>query len=312
MRKTWMRGALAATLLVTAGTFALAADKPIYGKWGLDTAGMDTGVKAGDNFFRYANGAWLDSHPIPADKPAVSLRLEMTDRTEGRLHDILEAAAAAAPHQPADLEGKAGAFYKAFMDEAHVEQLGSKPIQPELNAVRRAKNREALALLMGRNNSDFEASLYSFGIDVDLKDPNHYAIYLSQSGLGLPDRDYYLQPNFAPAKAKYQAYVAQLLHLLNWKNADLRAKEVVAFETKIANFTPTNSFGTAGEPQKSAEYFGVSEEKLNKLPTEKLLELRENGALGQIYAHLLSLVGWDRLVALAMARQAQAPAAANS
>jgi hypothetical protein len=89
-------------------------------------------------------------------------------------------------------------------------------------------------------------------------------------------------------------------------------KDLDLFETKIANFTPTNPDGTAGEPQKIAEYFGVSEEKLNKLPTEKLLELRENGALGQIYAHLLSLVGWDRLVALAMARQAQAPAAANS
>jgi len=82
------------------------------------------------------------------------------------------------------------------------------------------------------------------------------------------------------------------------------------FETKVANFTPVNADGTPGEPQKIAEYYGVSEEKLNKLPTEKLLELRDNGALGQIYAHLLSLVGWDRLVALALAKQT-APQAAN-
>jgi putative endopeptidase len=235
MGKIWMRGALAAVLLVTAGTFALAADKPIYGKWGLDTAGMDTHTQAGNDFFRYANGTWLDSHAIPADKPAVTLRLEMTDRTESRLHDILEAAAAKTTHQPTDLEGKAGAFYKSFMDEAHIEQLGARPIKPELDAVRRARSREALALLMGRNNSDFEPTLYNFGIDVDLKDPNHYAIYLSQGGLGLPDRDYYIEKNFAAAKAKYQTYVAQLLRLINWKNADQRAKEVVAFETKIAN-----------------------------------------------------------------------------
>ena len=235
MGRTWTRGALAAMFLIAAGTGALAADKPIYGKWGFNTAGMDTTTQPGNDFFRYANGAWLDSHAIPADKPAVTLRLEMTDRTEGRLHDILEAAAAKAAHQPTDLEGKAGAFYKSFMDEARIEQLGARPIAPELDAVRRARTRETLAQLQGRNNSDFEPALYDFGIDVDLKDPTHYAIYLSQGGLGLPDRDYYIEKNFAPAKAKYQAYVAQLLHLIGWKNADLRAKEVVAFETKIAN-----------------------------------------------------------------------------
>jgi hypothetical protein len=89
-------------------------------------------------------------------------------------------------------------------------------------------------------------------------------------------------------------------------------KDLDLFETKVANFTPTNPDGTPGEPQKIADYFGVSEEKLNQLPAEKYIELRDNGALGQIYAHLLSLVGWDRLISLAMARQQQAPVAANA
>jgi len=84
------------------------------------------------------------------------------------------------------------------------------------------------------------------------------------------------------------------------------------FDTKVATFTPMNPDGTQGEPQKIAEYFGVSEEKLNKLPAEKFIELRDNGALGQIYAHLLSLVGWDRLIAVAMARAATQPVAANA
>ncbi|MDB5443578.1 MAG: SapC-related protein [Phenylobacterium sp.] len=88
-------------------------------------------------------------------------------------------------------------------------------------------------------------------------------------------------------------------------------KDLDLFEPKVANFTPMNPDGTAGEPQKIAEYFGVSEDKLNALSAEKLKELRDNGALGQIYAHLLSLIGWDRLVALAMARAPQQPAAAN-
>ncbi len=89
-------------------------------------------------------------------------------------------------------------------------------------------------------------------------------------------------------------------------------KDLDLFEQKTANFTPVNADGTPGEPQKIADYFGVSEDKLNALPAEKLVELRDNGALGQIYAHLLSLVGWDRLVAIAIARASQQPQAANS
>lgn len=84
------------------------------------------------------------------------------------------------------------------------------------------------------------------------------------------------------------------------------------FELKSANFTPPTTDGAAGEPQKIADYWGVSEEKLNKLPAEKFIELRDNGALAQIYAHLVSLVGWDRLISLALARAAQAPQAANA
>jgi hypothetical protein len=89
-------------------------------------------------------------------------------------------------------------------------------------------------------------------------------------------------------------------------------KDLDLFESKTATFTPTDANGVAGEPQIIAEYFGVSEEKLNKLPADKLVELRDNGALPQIYAHLVSLLCWDRLVALTLARQPAQPAAANS
>ena len=75
MRKYVMRGALAVVLLAGTATMAMAAGKPLYGAWGLDSAGMDKSVSPGDDFFRYANGTWLDHHAIPADKPAVTLRL---------------------------------------------------------------------------------------------------------------------------------------------------------------------------------------------------------------------------------------------
>ena len=86
-------------------------------------------------------------------------------------------------------------------------------------------------------------------------------------------------------------------------------KELDLLDIREAHFTPRNPDGTPGQPQKLAEYYAVSEDKLRALPAEKLVELRDNGALGQIYAHLVSLVGWDRLIAITMFRQAQAPAA---
>ena len=84
------------------------------------------------------------------------------------------------------------------------------------------------------------------------------------------------------------------------------------FETREANFTPRNADGSAGPVQKLAEYYAVSEDKLKALSVEKLAELRDNGALGQIYAHLVSLLGWDRLIAMAFARAAATPVAANA
>src|ERR1700749_739435 len=235
---------LCASLLAAASvTLCGAAEqpKPQYGAWGFDSAGMDTKTRPGNDFFRYANGTWLDHAQIPSDKPAVSFRLQMTDRTEARLHDMMEGAGQTAPHQPNDLNGKMGAFYKAFMDETRVNSLGAKPLDPLLNDVRAAKTRDQIATLMGRTNADLEASLFKVFTDIDLKDPTKYAAYLSQSGLRLPDRDYYLKSDFAAQKAKYEMYVAQLLHLLNWPDADARAKDVVAFETKVADASWTKA-----------------------------------------------------------------------
>src|SRR3546814_14222255 len=89
-------------------------------------------------------------------------------------------------------------------------------------------------------------------------------------------------------------------------------KELDLFEAKTASFTPTNADGTAGEPQKIAEYFGVSEEKLNALPAAKIVELLDNVALAQISAHLLSLVAWDIMISLALSRTYPPTTASNN
>ena len=235
---------IAPTLMLGLAVLAAGASAqesaPQYGKWGFDLAGADKTAQPGDDFFRYANGTWLDQTAIPADKPGYSLRLAMTDQTEQRLRDIMQAAASS-DHEPASIEGKVGAFYKSFMDEARIDSLGAKAIAGQLDAVRAAKSRDDLAALMGRTAVDFEGSLFAFGTDVDLKDPKRYAVYVGQSGLGLPDRDYYLEADFAKQKAAYEAYAAKLLRLLAWKNPGQAAKDVVAFETKVAEASWTKA-----------------------------------------------------------------------
>ncbi len=236
-RLNLLRGlALAACLsaVVVAADEVAAPGKPQYGAWGFDSAGADFATHPGDNFFRYANGTWLDKTEIPGDKTGASLRIEMSDRIEARLHDMLETAAANVERQPATLEGKIGAFYKSFMDEARIETLRTSPLASQLARVRDAATRADLATRMGRTNVDFETSLFGVYVTADLKDPAKYAVYVTQSGLGLPDRDYYLQPKFAATKAAYLAHVTKVLGLLGWPEADVRAKEVVEFETKIA------------------------------------------------------------------------------
>ena len=230
-----------AVLLIQGTAFAQQAAKPQYGSWGLDLGAMDRSVKPGDDFNRYASGAWLARTAIPADKPIASLRYLMTDQTEARLHDLLQKAAATAPQEPATLKGKAGAFFKAFMNEGRIEALGARPIKPELDAIRAARSRDDIAALMGRSNADFYGSLFNISSDVDLKAVSRYAIYLHQDGLGLPDRDYYLKPSFAPQKDAYQGYVTTLLTLIGWPDPKGSAAAIVAYETRLAEVSWTKA-----------------------------------------------------------------------
>jgi putative endopeptidase len=247
---------LTATLLHATGS----PEKPQYGAWGFDLDGADTSTKPGDDFFRYANGKWLDKTQIPPDKPAYSLRLAMTDLTDKRLREMMETFGAKPADHPSTLEEKVGAFYHSFMDDARVESLGVKAIEPELSEIKNAKSRDELATLMGRTTTDFKSSLFGFGIDVDLKDPNQYAFYIGQSGLGLPDRDYYLKPDFAAQKEAYQKYIVTLLRLTNWAEPEKRAKDVLDFETKIA----TASWTKTQQRDPVATYNPMTPDELSK------------------------------------------------
>src|SRR5262245_18774531 len=204
-----------------------------YGPWGFDLTGMHRSTKPGDDFFRYANGAWYDRTLIPPDRDSNGIDRTLNDVVELRIRDILERGETGVEAGARADAAKIGAFYAAFMDEARAETLDAQPIRPLIQALRAAVSRDDLAALMGAPGTFFN-SIFSVSIDVDSKAPDKYAVSIGQSGLGLPDRDYYLTPQFADKKAAYQDYVAHILELIDWGAPRQSAAAIMAFETAIA------------------------------------------------------------------------------
>ena len=210
---------------------------PVYPPTGFDLSAIDPSTRPGDDFFQYANGKYLERSVIPADRPTVSRRFEMTDRMEANVHQLLQQAASNVAEQPTDVRGKAGAFYASYMDEPQIERIGVAAIAPELNAIRSASSPSDLAALMGQGSYDFYPQIVAPYIDTDVKAPDRYAIYLNQSATGLPDRDYYLKPEFSKEREAYQDYVAKMLALIGWAEPAANAEKLIAFESKMAEDT---------------------------------------------------------------------------
>ncbi|KQW79826.1 M13 family metallopeptidase [Brevundimonas sp. Root1279] len=202
------------------------------GGFGFDMAGMDAAVKPGDDFNRYASGVYLRDTAIPGDKTSYGVFDMLYDRSQENLKALIEQSAAN-PTYSADA-ARIGAFYASFMDEAAVNRLGATPLKADLDAVRAADSHAEIAELMGRSQMGFGASLFGLAVFEDLKEPSKNSAYIFQGGIGLPDRDYYLEPQFAEARTAYQAYVARSLSLAGWPDAEAAAAAVVAFETRIA------------------------------------------------------------------------------
>src|SRR5580698_10098489 len=220
---------------------------PHYGHWGYDLAGRDPSISPGADFYGFANGNYVKALVIPPDRSRYGNFDVLSALSESQVHAILEAAA----HDSAATgdEAKIGAFYRAFMDEARADAQGAHPIDADLAKIRAASSLSDIARLMGDSNGTFYDGFFDVGIGSDFKDPDHYAIFVGQRGLGLPDRDYYLDASFADQKAKYQAYVAQILTLAGWSNPDVEAKAIVDLETQIA--TVSWSRTERRDPQKT-------------------------------------------------------------
>ncbi len=203
------------------------------GTWGIDTAGMDTSVKPGGDFFAYMSGNWAKNTKIPSDKSMYSSFLVLRDLSEARLRTLVEGYPVGDPATGGD-PAKIAALYRGFMDEAAIEAKGIKPLAPRLDAIRSAADKDAIAGLMGLALGGFGGSFFGPSVSDDQRNPDLYTLYLGQSGLGLGDREMYLDPKFAPQRARYQAYIEQMLTLAGWNAPKAHAAKVMAMETRIA------------------------------------------------------------------------------
>lgn len=208
---------------------AAAKDGPALGSYGFDTAGMDTSVPPGDNFYRFANGKWLDKTDIPADKSNYGMFTQLADLSNERVRKLLDEERSAGA-------SKAGVVYASYLDEARVESLGMAPINPWLAKIRGVKNKTELQKLMAQAARDGVRGLFGSYVGQDDKDPENYIFNIFQAGTGLPDRDMYLVDNekFQDIRTAYKAYLAAMLDLIGEQNSAARAEAIFNFEKSIA------------------------------------------------------------------------------
>ncbi len=205
-----------------------------FGTWGIDLAGMDRSVRPGEDFFRFVNGKWAETTPIPPDKTRYGAFEVLRDLSEVRVREILDRWAADPSLAPGSDEAKVAATYRTFLDEKKAEELGRRPIDARLAEIRGARTHDDVARLMARTSFGLGRSLFGPAVFDDQKNPDRYALYLSQAGLGLADREFYLRDAFKPQKERYLKYVADTLRLAGWDEPEANAAAVVALETRIA------------------------------------------------------------------------------
>jgi predicted metalloendopeptidase len=223
---------LAPTPTIAATVAPPALPKAAIGDFGLDLSAGDKSVKPGDDFFAYANGTWDQSFKIPPDKASFGPFDRLDELSKERVRTIIEQSAAAhAAHGTP--EQQIGDYYAAFMDESAIEANGLALALPDLERIAAAKSRADVARLFGTIGY---ATLFDVQLSPDYKNPDRYAVVITESSLGLPDRDYYLKddPQLKALREKYVAYVAQMLTLGGSSDPHAQARDIMAFETAVA------------------------------------------------------------------------------
>src|SRR5712675_825021 len=209
------------------------------GAWGVDLTARNMDVKPGDDFFRYANGHWLDTFEIPADLPGYGSFTRLSLRSEEQIKDIIQEQTRATGSIET-VGQKIAEIYSDYMDENTLNGKGLAPLDRYVKKVAAAKSLDDIAALMGdlsRVNAGGGGSNtpFSFYIDQDEKVPSQYIPHFVQSGLGLPDRDYYLKddPRFVAARTAYHEYLEKLFTMAGKSDPGMRADRIIALETEV-------------------------------------------------------------------------------
>ncbi|NOZ41627.1 MAG: peptidase M13 [Alphaproteobacteria bacterium] len=202
---------------------------------GILTKNMDRSVKPGDNFFAYVNGTWLKNYVIPDDKASFGNFAMLYEKSQAAVKGIIEQAAKANDKKGSNQQ-KVGDLYKSYLDMAKRNELGITPLKTIFNNIDGLANRKALDVYFAKSVRSGFGAPFAFFIDGDAKDPTRYAVYNFQSGLGLPDREYYLKKDKKSVKirAEYLAYMTKMLTLSGLKNAAHKAAAIMKLETKLA------------------------------------------------------------------------------
>ncbi len=203
---------------------------------GVELASMDRSVRPQDDFYRFVNGTWMKNTEIPADKARYGAFTRLRDDSEARLREIIEQSSTKPDKLAGTDEQKVGDLYNSFMDEGRLDQLGLKPLEADLARIDAIKSKNEIPALMAhllRINATTPINGY---VNQDAKKPTEYIVYLFQSGLGLPDRDYYLldEAKFKEMRAAYVAHVEKVLGMAGDKDAAKSARAIMALETALA------------------------------------------------------------------------------
>jgi putative endopeptidase len=212
---------------------------------GISVPNMDPSVKPGDDFYDYANGGWIKRTEMPADRARIGVFTKLADLSNKRTATLIEELAkSSAPAGSSDR--KVADLYNSYMNEAAIESSGLTPIRPRLDAIAAIHDKHELARVLGEtlradvdalNNTNFHTSnIFGLWVAPGFNDPEHYAAYLLQGGLQLPDREYYLAdtPHMRTVRTGYQAHVSAMFKRAGFSDPDARAARIVELEHAIA------------------------------------------------------------------------------
>jgi putative endopeptidase len=227
------------------GVAAYGQDTPAPQAHGIAVANIDRSVRPGDDFYQYANGEWIKRTEIPADRAGVGVFSALSDLSNKRTAGLIEEIAKSNP--PAgSATRKVADLYNSYMNEDAIEQKGLSPLRPHLEAVAAIRDRRELSRALGEslradvdalNNTNFHtANLFGLWVAPGFNNSEHYAAYLLQGGLQLPDREYYLSDSehMRHLRTQYQAHVSAIFKLAGFSDTDARAAHILELEHAIA------------------------------------------------------------------------------